>query len=314
MAENARAINRIFTRKVIGDLIRNGSSKEFDAVVRQYINYPESKTHGEIIKEIYAFLGKEQRNEYYYINTLLNKLLLGIHSVNTTTALSQVRIGRHIADFVLINEEGQVYEIKSDLDNFDRLYDQLTDYFKAFSKVSVFASEHEYNQIKRILETFGNMGKAVGIYILTKNNTVFSPKYEREPKSFDEYLDYSYIFKLLRKSEYTRVLLQQSGELPQVAPVFYFKECLYRFQQMPIKVAQTLTIAELKKRNKIYRDTFVNIQSELKSTIYFSGLSKKIPDLVQLLTPCVSTVRRIAGVRRGEPRFAEPTWAVYFQE
>ena len=59
------------------------------------------------------------------MNTLLNKLLVGIHNVNTTTTLSQIRIGHSIADFAMINGEGQVYEIKSGLDNFDRLYDQL---------------------------------------------------------------------------------------------------------------------------------------------------------------------------------------------
>lgn len=60
-----------------------------------------------------------------HMNTLLNKLLVGKHSVNTTTALAQVRIDQHIADFVMINGEGKLYEIKSELDNFDRLYDQL---------------------------------------------------------------------------------------------------------------------------------------------------------------------------------------------
>jgi len=60
------------------------------------------------------------------MNTLLNKLLVA--------ALSQVHIGHSIADFVMINGEGQIYEIKSSLDNFDRLCDQLRDYFCAFSK------------------------------------------------------------------------------------------------------------------------------------------------------------------------------------
>ena len=59
---------------------------------------------------------------------------------------SQVRIGHSIADFVMINGEGRVYEIKSDLDNFDRLYDQLRDYYRAFSKVSVLVSIHELEE------------------------------------------------------------------------------------------------------------------------------------------------------------------------
>jgi hypothetical protein len=155
VADNSRAINRVFTRGVIGELIQNGSNEMFDYVVRRYVNDPANRTHGELFSEIYAHLGKEQRNEYYYMNTLLNKLLVGIHSVNTTTALSQIHIGRHIADFVMINGEGKVYEIKSDLDNFDRLHDQLSDYFKAFSKVSVLSTIHEYERVERILAELG---------------------------------------------------------------------------------------------------------------------------------------------------------------
>ena len=63
MADNSRAINRVFTRNVITDLIECGSSEVFDIVVQRYINDPKNKTHGQIISEIYAHLGKEHRNE-----------------------------------------------------------------------------------------------------------------------------------------------------------------------------------------------------------------------------------------------------------
>ena len=160
MADNSRAINRVFTRKVICDLIENGRNDVFDYVVKRYIDDPSNKNHGQLISEIYAHLDKQQRNEYFYMNTLLNKLLCGIHNVNTTSAFSQVRIGHSIADFVMINGEGRVYEIKSDLDNFDRLYDQLRDYYCAFSKVSVLASIHELEKIREVLSSFGDMGDA----------------------------------------------------------------------------------------------------------------------------------------------------------
>jgi hypothetical protein len=281
--DNSRAINRVFTRGVIADLIEHGSSKVFDVVVQRYINDPETKTHGQIISEIYAHLGREHRNEYYYMNTLLNKLLVGIHSVNSTTALSQVRIGGHIADFVMINGEGRVYEIKSDLDNYDRLYDQLSDFYKAFSMVSVLADVHSRDNIARLLAGFGEMGESVGIYTLTERDTIFGRATVREPKSFDENLDHICIFKLLRKREYENLLLQLFGELPQVPPVFYFRACLERFCQMPIKDAQQMAFGELKKRNKISKTVFERIQPELKSTVYFAGLSKKLPQLEGLL-------------------------------
>lgn len=92
MADNSRAINRVFTRKVISDLVQDGKSDVFDYVVKRYVENPSEKTHGQLISEIYARLNQQQRNEYFYMNTLLNKLLCGIHNVNTTAAFSQVRI------------------------------------------------------------------------------------------------------------------------------------------------------------------------------------------------------------------------------
>lgn len=283
MTDNSRAINRVFTRGVICDLLQTGRNDVFDYVVKRYIDDPESKNHGELISEIYAHLGKQQRNEYYYMNTLLNKLLDGIHNVNTTTAFSQVRIGHSIADFVMINGEGRVYEIKSELDNFDRLNDQLCDYYRAFSKVSVLASIHELEKVKKVLSTFGDMGDAVGIYVLSDHDTIFNKDRSREPQEYNDLLDHASIFKLLRKREYENVILHYFGELPQSDPVFHFKTCLEQFLKIPILDAQKLAFRELKKRNKITVEEFDKIQPELKSVIYFSGLVRKMPKLEQLL-------------------------------
>ncbi|MDR1298532.1 MAG: sce7726 family protein [Deltaproteobacteria bacterium] len=283
MADNSRAINRVFTRGVISDLLQSGSNDVFDCVVRRYVNDSESKTHGELFSEIYTHLGKEKRNEYYYMNTLLNKLLVGIHNVKTTTALSQLRIGQHIADFVMINDEGKVYEIKSELDNFDRLYDQLSDYFKAFSKVSVLAPIHELERIKRVLLDFGDMGNAVGIYVLSDRDTIFSKVHSREPEQYDVTLDHACIFKLLRKREYENAVHNYFGEIPQTTPVFHFRTCLEWFERIPILEAQKLAFTELKKRNAITTTAFSRIQSELKSVVYFSDLAKRLNDVEHML-------------------------------
>lgn len=283
MPDNSRAINRVFTRNVVSDLLRTGTNDVFNYVVKRYIDDPESKTHGEILSEIYAHLGKENRNEYYYQNTLLNKLLVGIHSVNTTTALSQVRIDKSIADFVMINGEGRVYEIKSDLDTFGRLESQLKAYFKAFSKVSVLAAEHEHDQINHLLSSFGDMGAAVGVYVLTTQDTIFSPVLSKEPQQYNDLLDHACIFKLLRKREYENVLKKYFGEVPKAEQVFHFRVCLEKFREIPMLEAQKLAFKELKGRNKITKTDFESIQKELKSVVYFSTLSQCLPDLERFL-------------------------------
>jgi hypothetical protein len=276
MANNNKAINRIFTRGVITDLLRYGTNKTYDYVIKRYVNDPKSKTHGQILSEIYVHLGKESRNEYYYQNTLLNKLIEGRHSINTTTALSQIRIGKSIADFIMINGKGKVYEIKSDLDNFSRLKSQLIDYYKAFSLVSVLVSEHEVDKVNDLISSFENIGPYVGIYTLTIHDKIFSPHFSKEPIQFDDLLDHTCIFKLLRKKEYENVLKQYFKNLPQTKPVFHFRICLEAFQQIPILKAQELALVELKNRNRIEKIDFINIQKELKAVIYFSGLSREL--------------------------------------
>ena len=283
MADNSRAINRVFTRKVMCDLVENGKSDVFDYVVKRYIDDPLSKSHGQIISEIYAHLNKQQRNEYFYMNTLLNKLLCGIHNVNTTAAFSQVRIGHSIADFVMINGEGRVYEIKSDLDNFDRLYDQLRDYFCAFNKVSVLASIHELAKVREVLSSFGNMGDAVGIYVLSDRGTIFNKERIREPSTYNEFLNHTSIFKLLRKKEYENIISDYFGTIPQVEPVFHFRAFLEKFEEIPILEAQRLTFHEMKKRNIITVEAFQKIQPELKAVVYFSELARKTAALDQFL-------------------------------
>ena len=106
------------------------------------------------------------RNEYFYKNTLLNKLLLGVHSVNTTTALTEVAIAKSKADFVLINGKAVVYEIKTELDNLERLSSQVDDYYKAFDHVAVVTYEKNLQQLQKVLDS---IDKPVGIYVLRKN-------------------------------------------------------------------------------------------------------------------------------------------------
>ena len=114
-------LNKIFSRSTFRNCFDNGYDKTYSQVVRRYVDNGTGKQNSELISQIYNVLREGYRNEYYYKNTLLNKLLLGIHSVNTTTALTEIPIAKSKADFVLINGKAVVYEIKTELDNFDRL-------------------------------------------------------------------------------------------------------------------------------------------------------------------------------------------------
>ncbi|MDA8227164.1 MAG: sce7726 family protein [Desulfitobacterium hafniense] len=269
MAENNLILNRLFTQNVFQDLINDNDNATYGTIVQRYVTDTEAKNNGELINEIYNFMSKSYRNEYFYQNTLLNKLLLGKHSINTTTALTQIPVGKSKADFILINGKAVVYEIKTELDSFDRLNTQLRDYYKAFNHVCVVTSESQFDRISEILQN-----TSVGIYVLTKKNTI-STSLRKEPDEDNSQLNHMALFKVLHKSEYERILNKYFGKLPVTSQVFYYDECFSLFSKIPIQEAYAMSIKELKKRNKIVVSYFQNVPYELKSLIYFSSPSKK---------------------------------------
>lgn len=267
MAENNLILNRLFTQNVFFDMVYSNNNTTYGAVIQRFVSDPEDKDNGALISEVYKYMAKSYRNEYFYKNTLLNKLLLGKHSVNTTTALTQIPISKSKADFILINGKAVVYEIKTELDTFDRLKTQLQNYFKAFNHVCVVTSESQYDRALSILQD-----TPVGIYVLTPQNTI-SMKLKKEPVEDSSRLDYTTIFKVLHKHEYERILLQYFGKLPVSSQAFYYGECLKLFSRIPIMHAYEMALKQLKKRNRIKISEFANIPYELKSLIYFSSPS-----------------------------------------
>lgn len=268
MTKSNLILNRLFTQSFVSDIINKNSNPVWTTIVRRFVDDPCDKDNGTIISEIYKFMSKSYRNEYFYLNTLLNKLLLGKHNVNTTTALTQIPVGKSKADFILINGKAVVYEIKTELDTFDRLHSQLNDYFKAFNHVCVVIPEGYYEKAVSILGD-----SPVGIYTLTPQNTI-SRKLRKEPIENDSQLDHITMFKVLRKHEYESILLKHFQKLPVTSQAFYFDRCLEKFCCIPILEASKLAVQQLKKRNRIETDYFDSVPYELKSLLYFHGISE----------------------------------------
>lgn len=269
MNTSSRAINCVFTEKVLADLVLRNANEVFDCVAHKYLPECEGKKVGNLYSEMYNYLYSDQRNEYFYQNTLLNRLLLARHDPATTVAFRQLRVAMSIADFVMINGEGRVYEIKSDLDNFHRLAGQLNDYYTAFSKVCVVVPQSQFYKVENEVDAIPGFGKHVGIYSMTKRGAI-SRKLVREPEKYDANLQHDALFGLLHKPEYQCVLHEYFHEVPDEPPIFYYKACQKQFRLIPILQAQKLTLKQLKKRNNWFPGKLDEVQSELKSVLYFA--------------------------------------------
>jgi len=265
---NNSVLNRVFSKATLTDLINNNENIAFSTTIERYIDDSNVRNNKEVIKEIYKVLLRKYRNEYVYKNTLLNKLLLGRHSIRTTTALTEVTIGKSKADFILINGSATVYEIKTDLDSLVRLKGQLENYYKAFSKVYVITGELHYEKVNELLKDSN-----VGICLLTNRNTISEKK-----KAVVDYgkLDYETMFRILRKDEYEEVIFNKYKELPKTSQVKYYRECFSWFKNIEIKEAYERMLKVLKRRNKVKIDDFKDrVPKELSSLVYFSSFKKE---------------------------------------
>lgn len=266
--ENSNLIlNRLFTQYTFGDLVKNSVNSTYCAIVRRYLKDDKGDNNYEIIRKIYKYMSKHYRNEYFYQNTMLNKILLGRHSINTTTALTQIPIGKSKADFVMINGKAVVYEIKTELDSFERLENQISDYYKAFNYVCVVTCERNFPKLSNLLE-----GTTVGICILTDRNTL---QFRKAPKENNDKLSYQAIFKVLHKQEFENIIMNYFGNLPSSTPVFYYDKCFLSITGISMEILYPMFLKELKKRNTIIQEDYKNVPYELKSLMYFYKASHK---------------------------------------
>ena len=259
-------LNRIFTRHMLRQFMDGKTDNVYATVVKRYISNPNQKNNRQLISEIYCELKNNYRNEYFYKNTLLNKLLLGVHSINTTTALTEVAIVKSKADFVLINGKAVVYEIKTELDNLERLSSQIDDYYKAFDHVAVVTFEKNLVQLQKVLD---NIDKPVGIYVLRKNGRLGTVQ---KPQKYVEDLNKEIIFKLLRKNEYEKIIGRYYGYLPEVSQFKYYTACKQLFLQIPLEESYLNVLKILKKRMQLEKEEFVKVPYELKFLTYFMEL------------------------------------------
>lgn len=270
---NNLILNRFFSQVNILKLLKNGKSSVFENCIKQYVNQTDFTSNESIVSNIYAFLKKHYRNEYYYKNTLFNKLIIGRHSLNTTTAITELPINKSKADFIMINGKAVVYEIKTDLDSFERLEQQITDYYKSFPIVYVVTSESNEKKAEKLLS-----GTNVGLIILTKRSQL-----SERIKALPDYsrLDKKVIFNIMRKSEFERILENYFGFLPQATPAFYYNECYSLFEKIDIKILYDAFITELKTRNQVDIESYLKyVPYELRFLVYFSeSIQKKYKEL-----------------------------------
>lgn len=239
---NGTLLNHFFTQSVWRGLLSSGRSRRFDAILKRYAkglwNY-RGLTNYDIITWLYGFLSDNWRNEYFFKNELLCHYFMQEHPMDMV-ALSQLQIARSRADFVLVTDDGVVYEIKTDQDSLTRLGSQLADYFKAFTKVYVVVGSGLLKEVQGSLKN-----SRVGILLLDRDNQFVEVKKARKDYS---HLDVRTMAKILRRPELDKALFDLFGKIPNVGSVDYYRVSYELISKIPVKKMKRVLDGSLKMR------------------------------------------------------------------
>lgn len=273
--ENLRSLSQIFSSSNFRKIVRKRDYSQTLYRINKHTNFDPNLKNQEALELIYTNLLKSYKNEYVYKNILINKLLLKKYSLTSTVSFNEFKIGDSISDFILLNGEARVYEIKTELDKLDKIEKQIEDYQKFGNKIYIVAHQ---SHLPKLTQLYGN--SEIGIIELTKRNALKEIKVAEE----NQRIDIETLFKTLRKEEYIEVISKYYNAIPNVPNTLIFRECLNLAKKIPVLEFQKLVIEVLKKRTISNPNLLLSedVPDSLKHICYNLNLSKK--EYLQLST------------------------------
>jgi len=164
-ASQLASVARLFSSSVLQEAARLGKSPLFSRLAKAS-NLVETISPTDPVRNLFdvAFSllkRKHYRHEYVYKAAITHKVLLGVHSLQTASMLTEFRVGSCKADVAILNGTSTVYEIKSERDKLDRLEAQVSAYRQVFAKVNIITGK---NHLKAVL---ASVPPDVGVLLLT---------------------------------------------------------------------------------------------------------------------------------------------------
>lgn len=261
---------RFFNTKILAELSQYGKSP-FISYVLEKSGYSDDFgnkfTFYDLFNKVYDLLFSEYRCEYIYKNSIVNQVLIGKHSEIGSTLFSEFRAGNAKADVLILNGTSSIYEIKTELDNFERLPSQISSYFQMFDKVHVITYTTALQYLNQELD------ERVGLLTLSESGEIIT---HREAKHNKENVDPAVIFDSFRLPEYKLAAFMNFGYIPNVPNTKIFKECKKLFVQLPPDQAHDTMVKVLKTRKQSFIKELLNeLPDSLKMTCLNSSLTKK---------------------------------------
>lgn len=188
---------------------------------------------------VYDYLKVNYRCEYVYKNEIARQILLKNHPDKSATLLREVASDKAIADIVIVNGNTVAYEIKTELDNFDRLNNQLESYSKLYDQVFVVTHAGAVQAMEQHLLPF------VGVIVLDEQTQLAQ---ERPAETISHLFDPLKAVVTLRQAELVAAWEEKLGKLPKMGTASIFGFCRQWYEQLDSEEARLIFYRALKSR------------------------------------------------------------------
>lgn len=267
---------RFFSSGVLRELAHFGHSAIAARLARQchlFDQFGPSMAVGEFYDAIFKRLIREYRHEYIYKNAIAEKILLGKHNLNTAFMLTEFRVDDCKADAVVLNGTSHVYEIKSEMDSFERLDRQLAAYRKMFDFITVITTERLFKSVEE------RIPREVGIMVLADGGYQFrTKKFRREAISNKGNVEPVVIFNSLQRREYLKIIKEVFGvSLVHLPNTQIYSEAKIYFEKLTPEAAHDAMVEALKHRRDTRRiaDFVLDVSNSLKAASLSIRLTKE---------------------------------------
>lgn len=292
MAEQVRietaALARLFSAGVIRELGFFGKSPLFARLVRESRMSLESEDQKAPVSQLYDIAFKllrkrGNRYEYVYKAAVTQKVLLGTHSLRTSSMLNEFRAGSSVADVVILNRTSTVYEIKSERDSLKRLEQQIHSCSQVFATINVIVGENHLSEVIKSVPEY------VGILLLTDRYHIrqIRPAIDDASRTVPEK-----IFDSITLRESKIILQDQQMPIPDVSNAYRYLAWREEFAKLDPVIAHSAMVRTLKKTRNL--EPLESMLRHVPKSLYFSVLSLrlKFSQRNQLVTALQTPIRQ----------------------
>ena len=275
----------LFTPSALKSLLCEDTSdthNKLTEALRVGLNLPSNCTLSETIDKTYKVLRCEgNRTDYVYRNAIIDKIVIGRHSINTATPIQEFRVGTSLADLVVLNGTSTVYEIKSERDTLRRLASQIESYSKVFERIFVVTSALKLRSLEQ------DLPEGIGIITLSRNYTLQTV---REATTSWELLDPVAISRAMTIREACTALDTLGEQIPDVPTMLIRRAIDDKFRQLGAQTSSQAFISTLKRSRTptLAQDELTQIPRPLRS--FAISHLRKVGDLGTLLEQLDTTI------------------------